>query len=110
MSAGQDAMDLDLRSYLLVLRRRRGVIAAAIIIVVAAALAASFLQTAVYKASADVLLQSKTTESLFDPQTGQRTDPARTVNTEIQVIKSQPVVSAVRGKLGSVPRVSVAGV
>ncbi len=104
-----EAPELDLRDYLRVLRRRRLVIFMSIVVVVGAALGASFLQTPVYKASADVLLQPRTTESLFDPQTGQRNDPARAVDTEIQVIDSQPVQKAVRDKLGVVPPVSVAG-
>ena len=107
---GQDTRELDLRDYLQVLQRRKGVIALSIVIVVAAALAASFLQTPLYKASADVLLQPRATESLFDPQTGQRNDPARQVDTEVQVIKSQPVEKAVQQKLGSAPAVSVGGI
>lgn len=91
-----------------VLRRRRSVIVVATLVVVAAALASSFLQTPVYEATAEVLLQPRSTESLFDPSTGERRDPARTVQTEIQVLKSQPVVDAVKQKLGAAPRVSVA--
>jgi len=106
----QDSHDVDLRDYLRVLRRRRVVVASAIVVIVAAALAASFLQTPVYQASADVLLQPRATESLFDPNTGQQTNPARQLDTEIEVIKSQPVETAVKQKLGSAPAVSVGGV
>ncbi len=106
----QDDSQFELRDYFWVLRRRRSVIVVATLVVVAAALAASFLQTPVYEATAEVLLQPRSTESLFDPTTGERRDPTRTVQTEIQVLKSQPVVDAVKQQLGAAPRVSVAPV
>ncbi len=107
MSLNEQTPEQDLRDYLGVLRRRRGVIVVAVLVVVASALGTSFLQTPVYQAEAEVLLQPKATESLFDPQTGQRNDPTRTVQTEIQVLKSQPVRAAVQQKLGAAPKISV---
>lgn len=89
-----------MRDYLQVLRRRRGVVAVAALVVLATALFSSFLQTPVYQGTAQVLLQPRSTESLFDPNSGQRNDPARAVDTEIQVLKSQPVREAVRTELG----------
>jgi polysaccharide biosynthesis transport protein len=105
-----DSDQLDLRDYLRVLRRRRWIIAITTLAVISAALAASFLQTPVYRGTAQVLLQPKTTESLFDPNTGQPADPARNVDTEVQLLKSQPVRAAVRAKLGSAPDVAVSAV
>ena len=102
--------ELELRDYIDVLRRRRTIVAVAALIVVAAALGSSFLQTPVYQGKAQLLLQPRSTESLFDPNSGQRNDPVRAVETEIQVLKSQPVREAVRAKLGIAPKISVSPV
>ncbi len=108
---GTDADELELRDYLRVLRRRKWIVAAVTLGVVGVALAVSVLQTPVYEGTAELLLQPRTTESLFDPNTGQRTgDANRNVQTEIQVLKSRPVRDAVEDELGSAPRVSAAPV
>lgn len=101
------AQDLTLRDYLQVLRTHRGVIALVTLMVLGTTLLASFLQTPVYQATAEILLQPRSTESLFDPQTGQRRDPRRSIQTEIQVLSSQPVQDSVAQKLGVTPSVSV---
>jgi non-specific protein-tyrosine kinase len=73
-------------------------------------MAASFIQTPVYSANAELLLQPKSTESLFDSETGQRRDPERGVQTEIEVLKSRPVQEAVKQKLGASPEILVSPV
>lgn len=82
----------------------------AALVVLLSALAASFLQTPVYQATAEVLLQPRSTESLFNPNTGQRTDPARAIQTEIQVLKSGPVEAEVSRKLGRAPGITAGAV
>lgn len=106
----QDTKQLELRDYLRVLRRRRGVIVLSSLVVVAAALASSFLQRPVYEGTAEILLQKRSTESLFDPQTGQLRDAARAVQTEIRVLNSRPVREDVIRKLGAEPSVATAAV
>jgi capsular exopolysaccharide synthesis family protein len=101
-------MEFELRDYLRVIWRRKGVIALAAAVVLAASLASSFLQTPVYSASSEVLLQPRVGDTLFDPNTGQYVDPNRAIATEIRILKSQPVRDAVRAKLGRAPDVSVA--
>jgi len=98
--------ELELRDYLRVLRRRRGVVALAALVVLAAALAGSFLQTPVYQGKARILLQPRSTESPFNEQTGQRSDPDRAVPTEIEVMISEPVRAEVARQLGAAPKVS----
>ncbi len=110
MAETAEPEELELRDYLRVLRRRKWLIAAVTVVVVGAALAASFAQTPVYRASAQVLLESRVSESLFNPSTGQRNDPAREVDTQIHVIESRPVRDLVQKKLGSVPDVSASAV
>ncbi len=101
---------LELRDYLGVLRRRRWVIALTALVITSVAVAASLLQTPVYEGTAELLLQPRSTESLFDPNSGQRNDPARAVQTEIRVLESQPVQDAVRKKLGAAHKVSASPV
>ncbi len=98
--------DFELRDYLRVVRRRKAPIIIVTFFVVVVALAASYVQTPVYSATAQVLLQARTTEFLFDPSGGIRADPARAVQDEILIIKSEPVRAEVRAKLGSAPPVS----
>jgi capsular exopolysaccharide synthesis family protein len=108
--AADETHELELRDYLRVLRRRKGVIVLAVLVVVAAALVASFLQTSVYQGTAELLLKPRTSESLFNPNTGQANDPTRQVQTEIQVLKSRPVKDQVRKQLGVAPDVSASPV
>src|SRR2546423_5384380 len=96
----------ELGDYLRVLRRRKGPMFAVMLTVVGLALLLSLIQTPVYAATAEVLLQRSQTESLFDPNTGQPSDPQRAVQTQIRVISSEPVVNAVREKLGYEAKVS----
>lgn len=107
MVVQEQTSQIELRDYLRVLRRRRILIAMTTLVVVGAALVFSFLQTPVYRATAELLLQPRSTESLFDPNGGLRGDPARAVQTEMQVLRSQPVREAVRAELGIAPVVSV---
>src|SRR5438270_974538 len=106
--AGERTSQLELRDYLRVFRRRKGTITLCALVVVAAALVASFLQTPVYEGTAEVLLQARSNESLFDPNTGQPTDRARVVDTEIKVLKGETVRDGVRKELGTAPPVSAA--
>jgi capsular exopolysaccharide synthesis family protein len=108
--ADDDPGELELRDYLRVMRRRKWTIALVTIGVVGAAIGLSLMQTPVYRATAEVLLQAKSSESLFDPSTGQRNDPARAIQTEMQVLRSRPVRDLVEKKLGSAPKVSAAAV
>lgn len=102
----QQAVDVDLRSYVRMLARRKWTIVLAAVVVVGFACAASFLQTPVYQGTAQVLLQPRSTESLFDPNSGQRSDPARTIQTEMQVLKSEPVRAEVRRRIGAAGSIS----
>ena len=98
--ADQAAAELELRDYLRVLNRRKWTVAFATVVVLSAALATTLLKDPVYQGTAEVLLQPRSTESLFDPNTGGRSDPTRAVQTEIQVLKSQPVRAEVRRRIG----------
>ncbi|MDQ2826588.1 MAG: polysaccharide biosynthesis tyrosine autokinase [Actinomycetota bacterium] len=100
------AKDFELRDYLRVLKRRKVPIILVTFFVVVIALAASYVQTPIYSATAQVLLQARNTAFLFDPSGGIRADPARAVLDEILVIQSEPVRTMVRTQIGSAPPVS----
>jgi capsular exopolysaccharide synthesis family protein len=96
--------EVDLRHWLHVLGRRKWTIATVTFVVVASALVASFLQTPVYRATAEMLIQSRASERLFDPSTG---EPATqtAVQTEIEVLTSKAVQDKVRAAIGDAPRI-----
>jgi polysaccharide biosynthesis transport protein len=99
------AQELDLRRYFQALRRRWPVIAVVVGVLVAAATGLSLAQTAVYEGEARVLVQPRTTDAVFDVESGPSLDPELAVETEIQVLKSTTVRSLVRQDLGPVPEV-----
>ncbi|MGI8794247.1 MAG: polysaccharide biosynthesis tyrosine autokinase [Acidimicrobiales bacterium] len=95
-----EADELDLRDYLVVLRRQKWWIAAITGVVVLVALGLALQQTPVYKASAEILLRARATDTLFNPQTGGYNDPNRRLQTEIAVLQSSAVVKEAEKALG----------
>lgn len=63
-----------------------------------------------YRAEAQLLIQTQDRSSIFDPVTGQRNDPERAVQTEILVLESEPVRARVQERLGSVPEITATGI
>src|SRR5438034_11696091 len=110
MSRESARSELELRDYLVILRRRTGTIVVVTLVVVAVSLVASNLRTPRYRATAEVLLQPAGAGDPFNPVQNQRTDAARAVHTEMQLLESEPVREAVRKRLGSVPRVAASSV
>lgn len=102
--------EIDLREYVSIALRRKWTIVVTTLGAIAAALAFSFIQTPLYEGEARVLLQPEQAATLFNPQTGQRVDPIRAVQTEIELLESEPVESAVRERLGAVPEVDASPV
>ena len=99
--------DASLRHQLAVLRRRWP------IVIVLAALAggtAAWLtrrEPPVYQATATVLLQPRTAEQLLAASTNGISETGNEVATEIEVMRSQVVTDAARGKLGHAPQVTI---
>lgn len=84
----------DIRQYLSVLRARKWTVILTILLTVTAAIGYSFLQTPVYTAEARILVQPLSTPSSTIAQ-------AVDVQTESQVIDSQPVAALVQESLGT---------
>ena len=100
----------ELRDYLRLLRRRTWTVVVTVALVAAAAATASFVRTPVYRAEAQLLVQTQDRTSIFDPVTGQRNDPERAVESEILILESEPVRALVRQRLGSAPDVTATGI
>lgn len=90
MQAVHDKSEVSIGEYLAVLRRRWRWVAGTIIVVVGLVLVRDLLQQPVYRASAQLLLQSKASENIFSP-TAQSPDPARAVQNELRIINSRIV-------------------
>ena len=105
-----DRSELELRDYLRVLRRRKWFVFVAVVVVAGAALASSLVQTPVYRATAEIILQGRSTESVFDPAGVRQVEGGADAATEVRTLKSDPVRAIVRQKLGSAPSVSVRAV
>ncbi len=106
----EDSPQPELRRAWQLLRRRKWTVLVACAAVVAAAVGASLAQTPVYEGTARLLIQTQGRDSVFDPVTGQRNDPARAVQSEILVIESAPVRAAVRQRLGEAPPVTASAI
>ena len=110
MLSDEAAGELDLRDYLQVLRRRKSAIALSVAVVLGVALLVSYLQTPRYAATAKLLLKQRSADSLFESNNQTYVDPARSVDTEIEVIKTEPVRKLVRQRIGTSPSVQVRSV
>jgi capsular exopolysaccharide synthesis family protein len=108
--AQADSERFELRRYYDTLRRRKLTIGIVTLGVVVFAALFSAIATRVYKASAEIVIQPQSTESVFNSNNTQSNAPALTVETEIRVLNSDPVRQDVRRRLGSVPHVSAARV
>ncbi len=96
---------LEVRRYLEILRRQRLLISLVTVGLVAAVVALSLLQTRVYRASAEILIEPRATEAVFSSD--QQANPATaTVETEVRVLRSDPVRQAVKKMIGYVPAVT----
>lgn len=96
----------ELRDFLETLRRRQKFIFFTMVAVLLVALAASQLQSPVYSARAELVIEDVGAKSAGRAENDAPRDPIRRVQTEISVLRSQPVRAAVREQLGTAPRFS----
>lgn len=93
--------ELDIREYLTILRRRAWVIVVCAALATSVALGVSLVSQKIYGATAKVLVTDPQNEMVFNDRAAAGGDPARRVQTQIEVITSQPVEQEVRSQLGS---------
>jgi capsular exopolysaccharide synthesis family protein len=105
-----EAPEFDLKAHLRTLWRYRIPIVGFVLVMIAASLAFSFTRSALYRGEVRVLVQRRADQSLSSSGSGTSADPARTVQDEIEVIKSQPIQATVERQFGPVAKVSVSQV
>src|SRR6056297_1364365 len=90
--------EMTLRDYAGVVDRRKWVVVAAVLLVTLVAVGLTTLQTPIYSASSEVLVQPRGQDGLFENQVVNLND--RAIQTEIQVIEGQAVQQRVQAELG----------
>jgi len=105
---GEDSAP-DLREYGRTVWRHRWLIVATVAVAVGAALGLSAIQTPIYEATADILIQPSGSQQILGASaSGQSSqDAARIVETETAVLESRVVQDAARKKLGHAPDISI---
>lgn len=99
--------EFGLRDYLGVLKRRKRTVVATVVALVGIALVLSLLQTPMYAAEAKIVLRQDSGDSVFSQSRSGVVDPARVVQTEMEMLQSKPVEDKVRETIGSAPKVAV---
>lgn len=105
MTEAQGPEQVDLRKYLAALGRRRLLITVVVLVIVLVTVGISLVRTPMYEAEAKVLLQPRGT-GLFPSDSQLQLDPLLVVETEIEVLESDLVASAVVDQLGTVDTVA----
>jgi succinoglycan biosynthesis transport protein ExoP len=109
----QEAADaeLELRDYLQVVRRRKAIIAFSALIALGVSVALSAAQTPRYAAVAKLLIRPRSAGTVFTGGAIQsNVNSERAVQTEIEVVKAEPVRALVRQLIGNAPSVQVRSV
>ena len=89
--------EMTLRDYSAVVLQRKWVVIAAVLIAVAVAVVSSALQTPIYSADAEILVQPRGQDGLFEDRIVNLND--RAIQTEIQVIEGEAVRARVQQNL-----------
>ncbi len=97
--------ELVLHEYLRVLRRRKWVVVLVAVLAAGGALGFALSQDKIYQASAEILLEHRSTRNLFDA-VQDIGDPSRLPQTEMKVMQSQPVREEVRKRIGMAPAIT----
>ena len=100
---------MELREYLRVIGRRKAIVLSVLVVVVAATLGFSLLQAKRYTAVANILIQPEGTPPQLNSTATSTLQPSD-IQTQEQLLSSEPVKAGVRQRLGSAPNVSVATV
>jgi non-specific protein-tyrosine kinase len=109
MPDATDARDLELRDYLAVIPRRKVTILVTVAVLVGLAVLSTVLQTPVYEATAEVLVRDDASAGATGTPQPAR-NPAeieQRLRTDIEVMRSASVRSAVEEELGYQPKVRI---
>jgi capsular exopolysaccharide synthesis family protein len=108
LSLFDESSGFEVRHSLRVLSHRRWIVVAVTILVVAVAVVLSLLQTQRYDASAEIVFVTSPASALAPAANPQSIDPARDIQTEIEIIASNPIREMVQAALHSPNKPSVA--
>ena len=95
---GSESAEMTLRDYASIVERRKWLVVAAVILATAVAVVFTALQTPIYSASSEVLVQPRGQDGLFESQIVNLNE--RAIQTEIQVVEAQAVQQRVQEDLG----------
>ncbi len=101
-------IDLDLRSYITIIRRHRAKVIACTALAMLAASLLTFLQDKTYEATADLLVETRSTNDIFSQSAGGRQDADRDLENQVEFLKSSTVLVAATDALGEEPDVRIA--
>ena len=107
MQTQMDSGEPDFRHYLKVLRRRKWIVFGVVMVTAATAFAFSATKTPLYRATAEILVESGTPQQIFDPNSGVYQDPIRVMQNEIEFINSDAVTAAVEDEMDSAAAVAI---
>ncbi len=100
-------IDLDLRSYLAILRRHRLQVVVCTLLTLLVAGAITVAQSNRYEATADLLVESRSTGDIFSTSSSSRQDADRELDNQVEFLKSTTVFNAVTTEIGEEPEVTV---
>ena len=98
---------LELRDYAHTIWRHRWIIIVTVALALGVAWAMTALQTPVYEATADIIIQPSGTQQILNSSQPDASDAARNVANEVAVLESKVVQDAAAKKLGHQPDVSI---
>jgi uncharacterized protein involved in exopolysaccharide biosynthesis len=87
--------DVPLRYYLRVVRKRWGIIASCLVLVVGVVGARTYVQQPIYRASARVIIERETQIVNFQQTPSYEWDSGEFFNSQVQIIRSRPVLQRV---------------
>lgn len=107
MGEADAGVEVDIRRYAKALERRKFTVLVVTGIMVLAALLLSLIQSRVYSADAQVLVQPTGNDVLFQNGPPETVDPTLELGTDIKVLESKPLQTEVEHRIGKVAKVSV---
>src|SRR5262245_45524595 len=87
--------EIPLRQYLRVIRKRWLVIAGCLILIVGVAAARTYVEQPIFRASARVIIERETQVVNFQQTASYDWDPGEFFNSQVQIIRSRPVLQRV---------------
>lgn len=92
--------EMTLRDYWRVVMRRKLIVAAGVLAAVLPAVALSLLQDPQYRATAEVIIRTSNTGSVFNTGSQTNRDPDRVIQNEISVLEGDVVLAKLKENLG----------